>query len=82
MAKTIKAINLEMMDSSPAPKEWKEIPEIKAAYPKIKKCEISLQKLDGLPICQYHIRTSVFWNPVGDFFYVEEPKSENNGKKK
>lgn len=68
----MKATNLNHICSEPAPKEWHNITDIKKAKPSEKKCEISLQKLQGLNVCIWMIRKSVYWVPASDFFYIEK----------
>lgn len=68
----MKVKNLYHINSSPAPKEWKEIPEIKKQYPTQRNVEISLQKLDGLNICYWMIGKGGIWNPASEFFYVRK----------
>jgi hypothetical protein len=68
----MKAKNLFDFSSSPAPKEWREIPEIKAQYPKECNCEKSLQKIKGLNICIWMISYGGIWKPSSDFFYIKK----------
>jgi hypothetical protein len=69
----MKAKNLEEFNSSPAPKEWKEIEEIKMGKPKYIIGEISLQKLDGLNICYWTIsKYGGYWDRESDYFYVRK----------
>ena len=66
----MKAKNLFTINSSPAPKDWEEIPEIKSQYPTQKNVKKSLYKLDGLNICYWMVCNNGIWNPASDFFYV------------
>lgn len=68
----MKATNLHHISSEPAPKEWREIPEIKAQYPKVRNCEISLQKLRNLNICYWMIGYGGTWKPASEFFHVKK----------
>lgn len=44
------------------------------------KGEISLQRLDGTNVYQWHYRIAVFWEPWGQQMYIEQPKlaAQNN----
>lgn len=68
----MKAKNLHHFSSSPAPAEWREIPEIKAQYPKERNCEKSLQKIDKMNICLWMIGYGGVWKPASDFFHVKK----------
>ena len=64
--------NLYHISSSPAPDEWRKIPEIKDKYPKGFGFEKSLQKIDGLNICYWMIcKDDGIWKPASDFFHVK-----------
>lgn len=76
----IKAFNIYKCGSSKAPKEWEQIPLIKLAMPSPIGQEISLQRIDGTNLCIWYTRKSVWWNPVGDPFYVEENNGQNERK--
>lgn len=70
----MKAKNLHHISSSPAPNEWKEIPEIKKQHPTQRNVEISLQKLYGLNICYWMVGRGGIWNPASDFFMYMKMK--------
>jgi hypothetical protein len=60
--------------SGPAPKEWREIPEIKAVYPKRKNCEKSLQTwtYKKIKFAQWFIsRVGGCWEPEGPVFIIK-----------
>ena len=75
------------LNSSPAPDEWRAIPEIKEARPRIKldgtangTNGISLQRFDDTNLCCWYIRRGVYSNPIGDIFIVtpdEQPEQVN-----
>jgi hypothetical protein len=70
----MKARNIEHCNTSPTPKEWRQIPEIKAACPKVKNREIYLSRLDGLPksviLVQWHTGYGGAWTPNGPIFRI------------
>lgn len=66
----MKAKNLHEITSESAPREWRQIPEINAQYPKHRNVEKSLQKLQGMNICVWMIGYGGVWKPASDFFYV------------
>lgn len=68
----MKATNLHNISSSPAPKEWRDIPEIKAQYPKQTNVEKSLQRLKGMNVCLWMTSTGGVWKPASDFFHVRK----------
>ena len=68
----MKAKNIYHFSSSPAPKEWEEMPEIKKQRPSPIGHEVSLQRLDGTNICMWYIRARVFWKPASDPFIMEK----------
>ena len=70
----MKVINIYKTGSSPAPEEWEEIEEIKKERPSPIGQEVSLQRIDGTSIAIWYTRKSIYWNPVGDPFLVEEEK--------
>lgn len=68
----MKVQNLKNINSEPAPKEWSQIPEIQAQYPRLLNCEISLQKLKGMNICVWMINWTGTWSVASDFFHVKK----------
>lgn len=72
----MKAVKVDQCDSSRAPKEWEEIPEIKAARPNARKngfVEISLQRLDypkSVNLVQWSGAKNGFWYPASDVFRI------------
>lgn len=68
----MKAKNLNHIETEIAPKEWREIPEIKAQYPTHKYVEKSLQKLKGVNICLWMVGSKGLWMPASDYFYVRK----------
>lgn len=63
-------------NSSGAPQEWKNIPEIAAAKPKKTGgiVDISLQRIDidGVDLCVWEVQgRNCFWTPVGPVFIVK-----------
>jgi hypothetical protein len=68
----MKTKNLHHFDSEQAPKEWRDLLEIKAAKPTQRNVEISLQKLDGLNICIWMVSNGGMWKPASDFFHVKK----------
>ena len=71
MSKKLIAENIYHISSSPAPKEWEEIPEIKKKRPSPIGQEVSLQRLDNTNICIWYTRKFVSWNPASDPFVIE-----------
>jgi hypothetical protein len=67
----MKARNLHNITSEPAPRECRELPEIKAQYPTQRNVEKSLQKLVGMNICIWMIGYGGVWKPASDFFHVK-----------
>lgn len=70
----MKAEEVFKLNSGPAPKEWRDIPCIKEAYPKLRGHEFSLQRFDGTNLCAWYKRSSVYWNPASEIFLVEQEK--------
>lgn len=68
----MRAKNLKNLGSSPAPKEWAEIQEIKEQRPKKLGVEISLQKLDGHNICVWMIGWGGQWTKSSDYFFIRK----------
>ena len=64
----MKATNLKDFNSSPAPKAWEEMPNIKAQRPKSLNC--ALQKLSGLNLCVWMVSDGVYWKVASDYFHV------------
>ena len=64
----MKAVNIYELSSSPAPEEWKKLPEVIKQRPTKVTMEISLSRLDGTNIALWHFRTlkDVYWHPHGD----------------
>ena len=75
----MKGINLYKTGNSPAPKEWEEIPEVKAQRPGLIGQEVSLQRVDGTNVAHWHIRSSVFWKPYGDPIFIIEAVETTGG---
>ena len=68
----MKVKNLAHFGSSPAPKEWEKLPDIAEQRPKSLLAECSLQKLDGLNLCVWMVRSGVYWTPGSDYFHVRK----------
>ena len=68
----MKATNLTHFSSSPAPDEWRQIPEIKKVRPKQQNVEISLQKIDKFNICLWMVGYGGVWKPASEFFHVKK----------
>lgn len=72
----MKATPVDEVGSSPAPKAWSYIPEIKAAKPDMKKnqfVEISLQRLDypkSVNLVQWMGAKNGFWWPASEIFSI------------
>lgn len=74
----MKATPVGSSNSSPAPKEYYDIPEIKKARPPVAGkgafIETSLQKLDGYPksvvLVQWMGAKNGFWYPASDVFRI------------
>jgi hypothetical protein len=67
----MKAENILKMCSEPAPKEWAELPEVKAARPSPKGwAEISLQVMDGTTIAIWMGAKNGFWYNASDPFLI------------
>jgi len=67
----MKVINLMNSNSSPAPKEWNDLPEVKAQRPLSLGQENSLQRVDGTNICAWFSNQGGAWFPNSDFFLVK-----------
>lgn len=68
----MKVINLMSSNSSPAPKEWKDLPEVKTQRPSPNGQESSLQRIDGTNICAWFSNSgNGLWTPNSDFFIVK-----------
>lgn len=68
----MKVINFANTTSSPAPKEWEELPEIEEWKLDSSHGETSLQIYTGTNVCQWHYRLDVYWHPYGPIFCVEQ----------
>jgi hypothetical protein len=74
----MKAIPVDQCNSSPAPKEYYDIPEIKKARPPVAGkgafIETNLQKLDGYPksvvLVQWMGAKNGFWYPASGVFRI------------
>jgi hypothetical protein len=74
-----KAISITNCDSSPAPKEYWDIPEIKKARPQAA-VETSLQQLSGYPnsvvLVQWMGAKNGFWYPASEVFRITKIKRD------
>jgi hypothetical protein len=80
----LKVRNLKEIGSSPAPKEWKDITEIKELKPKIdirKHSDMDLFELQGLSvrICVWMVKIGIYWHYASDFILVEEVEGGLDG---
>lgn len=74
------AVNIYELSSSPAPEEWKKLPEVIKQRPRKIIMELSLSRLDGTNICLWYYRTlkDVFWHPHGDPIVVFDKEDSND----
>lgn len=66
----MKEINLLKMSSSPAPDEWKDLPEVKEQRPTGAGYDVSLQRLDidGIDICLWEIKKAYIGFRIATYF--------------